>query len=896
MYQICKDSRSNAQTPLFLMALIRYVTWAKRLLISSLLLLVSLYVLAWIFEDKLGQMALNLVREEVATKVEVGEFHLSFIRAFPRIRGAFQDVYIQGSDGDTLLTCGTLGLHMGWSTLWSDEVALDALIVEDGRLNLHFNKKGEGNYDIFAPSDPKSNTAVRLNIRKARIQQLLVHYHDLQENITLDYRIDDATIKGKWHAQTIQLEEELAGHLILLQSGKDTLVQDLPVNATGPLAIHLETNLYELAGTDLQLDKIHTIVKGRWELGPKGTYLDLDLQAGDQPVGALWSLVSRQVSITKEPFDPSGTADFNLTIKGVSKANRLPEMKASLHWKDGKLRRAGDKLEDVDLAISWEQPAGKNTANSVITIRSLNATYAGEPFHLEGTIRQPEDAIVDLKAHGRMPITLLQTDLVSGKEGTVNFHDIVIKGKLSRNDLQASGRAELLGVLLTYQGDPIAIPSGIVELDQDHLGVRQLQVEIADNTLILHGDVKGFLAQFRDQAAPVPIRFDGRVHSKELNAFALMEQFQQWQRNQPEEQAKAVAASSSGSSSFTRYDGTLHAEIGKFSWQDIQGEDFTGSIALDGRSMLISGDAQAMGGNLNLEGELNWGQKTVWEGALTCEEVEVEEAFRQCHNFGQTFLTGQQIKGSLSTQLLFNAEWDAKGQFIPENLHVYSAIQMENGEIQNLDVLESFSDFIHVKDLKHVRFSTLQNYLEVVDGMVYLPKMTIQSNALVLDVTGLHGFDQKIDYGLRVDAGQVLINKITRHDSSLAPKPARQNGWFNLYYHLSGTVDDYTYKSDRDWVKDDFVRSQFHRKRIRTALEAEFGRLIFDDDLEDGEPVAERPERTTGIGTSLNLPLGITKPAQPRASLSTSKPLGKSDGEYLDDFEIEGGGAQKKKK
>ncbi|MCF8239421.1 MAG: AsmA-like C-terminal region-containing protein [Saprospiraceae bacterium] len=880
------------------MALTRYVTWAKRLFISFILLLVSLYLLAWIFEDKLGQMALDLVREEVSTKVEVGEFHLSFIRAFPRIRGAFQDVYIEGSDGDTLLTCETLGLHMGWSTLWSDEIALDALIVEEGRLNIHFNKKGEGNYDIFAPSDQKSDAPVRLDIRKARIQQLLVHYHHDQDNLTLDYLIDNGTIKGKWQAQTIQLDEELAGQLILLQSGKDTLVQDLPVNATGPLAIHLETNLYELAGTELQLDNVHTQVKGRCELGTKDTYLDLDLQAVDQPVGALWSLVSRQMPITKEPLDPTGMADFNLTIKGVSKANRLPEMKASLQWKDGQLRRAGDKVEDVNLAVSWEQPAGKKSDNSVITIRSLDATYTGEPFHLEGTIRQPADAIVDLKAHGRMPITLLQTELVSGQEGTIHFHDVVIKGKLSRNDLQASGRAELQGVLLTYQGDLIAIPSGTVELDQDHLGVRQLEVDIAGNTLILHGDIKGFLAQFRDQASPVPIRFDGRVHSRELNAFALMEQFQKWQKNQPEAQATAVAASSSGSASFTRYNGTLHAEIGSFTWEDIKGKDFTGSVSLDGRTMLISGDAQAMGGTLNLEGELNWGQKTVWDGALTCEEVDVEEAFRQCHNFGQTFITGKQIKGSLSTQLLFNAEWDARGNFIPENLHVYSAIQMEDGEIQDLDVLESFSDYIHVKDLEHVRFSTLQNYLEVVDGMVYLPKMTIRSNALVLDVTGLHGFDQKIDYGLRVDAGQVLINKITRHDVSLAPKPARENGWFNLYYHLSGTVDDYVYKSNRDRVRDDFVRSQFHRNRIRAALTEEFGKLLFDDDLEEEAPVAERPQRVS-LGDVLNLPIGTSTPIRTRSTLSTSKPVGKpvgkSDGEYLDDFEIEGGGAKKKK-
>ncbi len=894
MYQICRESRSNAQILLPLMALIRYMTWAKRLLISVVLLFVGLYLLAWIFEDKLGRMALALVQEEVTTKVEVGEFHLSFIRAFPKIRGAFQQVYIQGADGDTLLHCKTLGLNMGWSTLWSDEASLDALIIEDGRLNIQFDKKGKGNYDIFRPSEDQEDASVRLNLRKALIQNLWVHFHDDDGDTRLDYLVADATIKGKWRSNTIKLEEELEGTLVLVQSGKDTLVADLPLNAFGPLQINLKTNIYELAGTELHLDGVESMLKGRWELDGKGTYLDLALEANDQPIDELWILVNKQYPVKGEPMVMSGKANLDLNIKGVIKGNNLPEITAALSWKDGRIKRAGGQLDDIRLQVDWSQPGGRKSDNSIITIRALDAAYAGEPLHVEGTIRQLNDPLLDLKANGSIPMALLQTEWVSGKEGVIRFHDVVIQGKLSRNDLQASGRAELENIVVTYQGDEIQVPSGNVELQQDRLGVRQLQVAIAKNTLLLDGDVHGFLAQFRDQVTPIAIRFDGKVQSDELDAFALMEQFQKWQQTQPAGSGAVSTYSGTPSAAFTKYNGTLHARIGHFVWQDIDGRDFSGSVALDGQTMLISGDAAAMGGSLNLEGELNWGQKTIWEGALTCEEVEVEEAFRQCHNFGQTFITGQQIKGSLSTQLLFNAEWDGQGRFIPENLHVYSAIQIEDGELKDLDVLETFSDFIHVKDLKHVRFSTLQNYLEVVDGMVYLPKMTIQSNALVLDITGLHGFNQNIDYGLRVDAGQVLINKITRHDASLTPKPARQNGWFNLYYHLSGNVDNYKFKSDKDQVKDDFVRSQFHRDRIRTVLVSEFGHILFEDEPEELEPLAERPVRT-GIGTALSQGFRPGESTSSRALKTEPRSSIQRESEYLDDFEIEGGGGKKKK-
>lgn len=877
------------------MSLLPVLTWGKRIVISLLILATSLYVLAWIFEDRLGRMALDLVRQEVTTQVEVGAFQLSFIRAFPKIRGSFSDVFIQGSDGDTLLACGSLGLNLGWSTLWSDEAVLDALLIEDGHLRIHMDRKGISNYAIFTPTDDQVKQPVRLNLRKAILHDLRVSYLDEAGKTEADVFIRDGLIKGRWQGETIRLQEELAGQLTRYCSGKDTLIHDLAIEASGPLHIDLATNAYVLTGTTLKLDEVDLSLKGQWQLEPKGTYLDLGLAAEEQDMSKLWSLVGRQVSLASTGLDWDGPADLALSLKGVLKGDQLPAIQASLDLHDANLRHDRQGLDDLSLAIRWDQPAGKPIAASVFSIDHLDATYAGEPLHVEGTVRQPADPVVDLRLAGSLPAALIQTEWLSGQAGVIRFSDVVLKGKLSRNDLQASGQTDLEGLILVYQQDEVHVPKGSLRLDQDHLHVGDLQIRVAQNDLQLKGEVKGFLAQFRDQDRPVPIEFQGDVQTASLDVHALMEQFQKWQDHVPVSTEQPVDHPGTGSPAFKVFKGKLSASIGQFAWEDIHGEEFSGDVSVDGKTMLISGDAQAMGGSLNLEGELTWGQKTIWEGALTCEEVEVEEAFRQCHNFGQTFITGKQIKGELSTQLLFNAEWDAAGKFIPENLHVYSAIQLDDGELVGLDVLESFSDFIHVNDLRHVRFSTLQNYLEVVDGMVYLPRMTIRSNALVLDVTGLHGFDQKIDYGLRVDAGQVLINKITRHDASLLPKPARKNGWFNLHYHLHGTVDDYTYKADRGRVKDDFARSQFHRDRIRTVLENEFGHLLFEDEAEEEEPMAQQLVRPDSRNTSLSGSSKWGSGSTTRASALQSRTPIKEEGEYLEDFEIEGGAAKKKK-
>ncbi len=109
------------------------------------------------------------------------------------------------------------------------------------------------------------------------------------------------------------------------------------------------------------------------------------------------------------------------------------------------------------------------------------------------------------------------------------------------------------------------------------------------------------------------------------------------------------------------------------------------------------------------------------------------------------------------------------------------------------------------------------------NGRIYLPVMFIQSNAANLTVSGEHTFDQDIAYYLKVNAGQVLANRFRRHDPNLAPKPARKDGFFNLYYAITGNIDEYEVKTARRRVKEDFELSELRRREVQQALEREFG-------------------------------------------------------------------------
>ena len=192
--------------------------------------------------------------------------------------------------------------------------------------------------------------------------------------------------------------------------------------------------------------------------------------------------------------------------------------------------------------------------------------------------------------------------------------------------------------------------------------------------------------------------------------------------------------------------------------------------------------------------------------------------------------------------------------------------------------------------------------MEVKNQVVHIPVMFVQSNALNLTINGQHAFSNKIDYKIKVNAGQVLLNKFRSHDRTLRPQKAKQNGWFNLYYQIRGHIDDYDIISNKRLVKADFIRSERRKREIQKELIEEFGNIkkieepiewqddkpvvnideieflddLIEDDEEDNVVASTKPNSTKPIGTK-------PKPKPPVVKVK-DEPLD-DDVEYLEGFD-----------
>jgi len=246
-------------------------------------------------------------------------------------------------------------------------------------------------------------------------------------------------------------------------------------------------------------------------------------------------------------------------------------------------------------------------------------------------------------------------------------------------------------------------------------------------------------------------------------------------------------------------------------------------LIFENREMRISGYTKGMNGSFDLDGALFFEKQPRLEAKLSCLNIDVKEFFRETNNLGQDFIRQEHLNGTMNAKMLIHTFWDSTGTFLTGRMHVWAAVGIEKGELKDFKMLEEFSDYANVSDLRQVRFASMQNWIEVKNNTVYLPAMFLQNNAMNLTVSGEQTFDDKINYNIKVNAAQVLANKFKKHNTNLKPIKAQNDGFFNLYFNINGTLDDYHYGTNRKLVKEKFAQSEQQKRQIKGTLIRAFG-------------------------------------------------------------------------
>jgi hypothetical protein len=219
----------------------------------------------------------------------------------------------------------------------------------------------------------------------------------------------------------------------------------------------------------------------------------------------------------------------------------------------------------------------------------------------------------------------------------------------------------------------------------------------------------------------------------------------------------------------------------------------------------------------------------------TISKVNLKNLFVEFGNFGSTELTSENLDGSITADVIYASTMFPTLGMDPQSVKAHADIRVENGRLVNYEPMKGLSKFLRVEDLADIRFETLQNQIDIANGILYIPGMQIKSSAIDLTLMGTHTFSNELDYHFSLVLADLLAAKFHKRNpaynkqSEFGPVEDDGRGRTMVYVSMTGTVDNPIFGYDRKAVREKLTTELRNQKsELRDAFRKEFGSMQGD--------------------------------------------------------------------
>ncbi len=216
-------------------------------------------------------------------------------------------------------------------------------------------------------------------------------------------------------------------------------------------------------------------------------------------------------------------------------------------------------------------------------------------------------------------------------------------------------------------------------------------------------------------------------------------------------------------------------------------------------------DMNAAGGNVKMTGYFNGSDpKHIYmKPKIEATNIDLDKFLFKFENFGQDHLVSDNLKGHVTTTIEGNIR--VYPDLVPDldQSEIHMDVKVFNGKLQNYEPMKMLSDYMGDKNLTNIKFDTIQNHLDIVNGSINIPNMTIVSSLGHMQLSGTQDLDNNnIEYYLRIpwktvkQAAKYKLfnnkknsgNKI-EEDEIVEIDPNKKVRYLNI--KLQGSIDDF---------------------------------------------------------------------------------------------------------
>ncbi|MCC7301728.1 MAG: hypothetical protein IT233_03705 [Bacteroidia bacterium] len=828
----------------------RLLLW---LLFSFLLLLVAAFILLKVYEDDIKNYAIGVMNERLATPVLIHpeDIDVTLFSSFPYAAVDFRNMSaLDAWDGkkDTLFRAGLIALRFNALQLFKGDHTFRELAIENLDFNLKIDYKGRNNFSIFKESrDSNAAGSFRIKLETIHLSNSRIRYTDQRENFHLDIKTGVTEMSGDF--TSAQYELMVHSNLLIreLRSDSTSYLEDKPADLE--FTFDALQNTYTIREGSVKLADLLLRAEGSYSTGKNTDNIRVTLKGEEMDIASVLSLLPSRLTEKTKGYASDGDFFFTAEISGDPSR---PVVASSFGIRNGTIteRESSVTLDHVELNGEYInrdlKDAKKNlTIPAELKIRSFSAGIGGgkiagnlrignfdhpnAAFTLEGSIGLKDlqgllkiDTLQDISGNLKLNIRY-EGPMKSGAGFTVNDLDHI----RTSGDMQISdGEISLKNSTLKVTG-----LNGEFKLQNEDVIVKEFSCKALSSDILLKGECRNLVRYALSSEHPMTV--DAIFVSQFLDLNELL-------ANKNEETISDTAYHLAFPDQVNL---KLETRIARTVFRQFEATQIKGDLLMRDRKLIMDPVSfKTMDGIINtmLMVDADRPHDILITLDADLQSINVNKLFAQMENFGQDYLTDKHLRGFATADLQLASVLGKDLRIDPDKVYARGTITIERGELIGFGPFLEIADdlkkdvlmreFIETdefrKKMEHIRFTTLENEIEIRKQKISIPKMEVQSSAMNITFFGSHTFNNEIDYHFSFLLSEVMTKQKKRREEKNKEFGVEEDDGTGkiLYYTMVGTTDKYEVKKDytskKEKRKEDIKKEKENLKEI---LKEEFG-------------------------------------------------------------------------
>lgn len=758
--------------------------------IILLLLVVSAFAIPYFFKDQIKAKIEKAINEKVDAQVSFDDADLSLFKNFPNASVTIEKLSIVNKapfEGDTLVAFDELHLKMAIGQLFNSEnepMQIDGIDSKNGLINIIFNKDGVGNFDIALKEDEKQaddskSKPLSLKIKEYSVENFQFRYYDERSKIKMVLDSINHEGTGDFASSKLDLTTKTTTK-VSLDMDKVNYMKNVAISLDAILGIDLDQSKYTFKKNEAKINELPLKFDGFIQLADDGQVYDLTFQTPTSSFKNFLGLIPAQYASNLK--DVKTTGDF--TVTGFAK---------------GKLTDTTVPKFDIDIAsnnASFQYTnLPKSVRNIIIDTRIINETGVMNDTYvnLDRLSFQIDQDVFNAKANIK---NIAENALVNAElKGTINLANVtkaypvkldkplsgVLKADVKTEfDMQSveksdyariknTGTIDLTGFNYTDEnGKAMKISRALVSFDPSRVNLKQFDAVTGKTDLAVNGVLENFYGfVFKNQE----LKGNFNLQSNQLAVNDFMTTEADTKKESKASEPMKIPAFLNCS---------LTAKANTVLYDNLVLKNVSGKVIIkDQKATLENGKTDIFGGSIAFNGDVSTKEKTPkFNMDLGLNSVDIMQTFTQLEMMKKIAPIAGVINGKLNSKIKLSGNLNAT-EMTPDlnslSGDLLGQLLSTTVNSSNSTLLTALDDKLNFVDLKKLNLNDLKAAVTFKDGKVNVKPFDIKYQDIKVTVGGTHGFDQNMNYNLKLDVpAKYLGTEANNLIAKLSPADAKK--------------------------------------------------------------------------------------------------------------------------